>query len=290
VELGRTALDASRGPCHRSCVRSLRPSERRRCPRRHRTWPAIALVRGSDHGYAARVLGATFMVVGGAGLATGGVLTVLAAKRNDHSLDYCGNDRRFCTPRGVELRREAGTLADAATLSVGCGRRPARDGLHCLRRGAERAQHRACVGDRDPSGCGKQRHTAGSRCVLTAQRGAATLLAAFLSMLSCRQVIGIDDAEVEPNLAKGGSPDGGGSSVTLRASAPSTAGAGAACHRRLRRRRWRNGPSWLDERLRAVLHCSHQQLHRNICRLHLVRYLSWPSAQICPQALLAKAT
>ena len=75
----------------------------------------------SDHGYAARVLGATFGVVGGASLATGGVLAVLAAKRNDHSLDYCGRDPKFCTPRGVQLRREAGTLADAATLSAAAG-------------------------------------------------------------------------------------------------------------------------------------------------------------------------
>jgi hypothetical protein len=75
----------------------------------------------SDRGYAARVLGATFGVVGGASLATGGVLAVLAAKRNDHSLDYCGKDPRFCTPRGVQLRREAGSLADAATLSAAAG-------------------------------------------------------------------------------------------------------------------------------------------------------------------------
>jgi hypothetical protein len=49
------------------------------------------------------------------------VLAVLAARRNDHSLDYCGRDPRFCTPRGVELRREARTLADAATLSAAAG-------------------------------------------------------------------------------------------------------------------------------------------------------------------------
>jgi hypothetical protein len=86
--------------------------------------PGTASDRGraaSDHGYAARVLGATFGVVGGASLAAGGVLAVLAARRNDHSLDYCGNDPRFCTPRGVELRREAGSLADAATLSAASG-------------------------------------------------------------------------------------------------------------------------------------------------------------------------
>jgi hypothetical protein len=71
-----------------------------------------------DRGYAARVLGTTFMVVGGAGLATSGVLAVLAARRNDHSLDYCGDNARFCTARGVELRHEARRLADAATVSA----------------------------------------------------------------------------------------------------------------------------------------------------------------------------
>lgn len=62
---------------------------------------------------------------------------------------------------------------------------------------------------------------------MTAHRGVVALVSAFLSLLSCRQVIGIDDAEVDPNLAKGGSSDGGASSVTLQASSPSSAGAGA---------------------------------------------------------------
>jgi hypothetical protein len=71
-----------------------------------------------DRGYAARVLGIGFVVVGGAGLATSGVLAVLAARRNDHSLDYCSDNPHSCTARGVELRHEAGKLADAATVSA----------------------------------------------------------------------------------------------------------------------------------------------------------------------------
>src|SRR6185369_7325699 len=42
-----------------------------------------------DRGYAARATGATLAVVGGLGLATGGVLSLVAKKRNDSSLEEC---------------------------------------------------------------------------------------------------------------------------------------------------------------------------------------------------------
>jgi hypothetical protein len=57
---------------------------------------------------------------------------------------------------------------------------------------------------------------------LTRCRGAALLLGAFLSFVSCRQIIGIEGAEVNPSLA------GGGSDAAPQVSAISTASAGAA--------------------------------------------------------------
>jgi hypothetical protein len=74
-----------------------------------------------DRGYAARVLGATSAVAGAAGLASGGVLAVLAGRRTDHSLDYCDDNGRHCTARGLELRHEADTLSKAATISAAAG-------------------------------------------------------------------------------------------------------------------------------------------------------------------------
>ena len=88
--------------------------------------PAAASASGQqprleDRGYAARVVGATFAAVGGAGLATSGVLAVLAAKRSEHSLDHCGDDGQSCTPRGAELRHEADKLEKAAMVSAAAG-------------------------------------------------------------------------------------------------------------------------------------------------------------------------
>jgi len=74
-----------------------------------------------DRGYGARALGATFAVVGGAGVAAAGVLTVVAARRSDHALDYCTASSHSCPPRGVELRNEAHTLAEAAAISAAAG-------------------------------------------------------------------------------------------------------------------------------------------------------------------------
>jgi hypothetical protein len=74
-----------------------------------------------DHGYAARATGVTLMVVGGIGLATSGVLTIFAKRRNDSSREHCPDSANLCTPRGVELRRNARKLADAATVAVATG-------------------------------------------------------------------------------------------------------------------------------------------------------------------------
>lgn len=75
----------------------------------------------SDAGYTARALGVTFAVVGGVGLATGGALAILSSKRNDESLEQCPNSPRLCTTRGVQLREDATTLADMATVSAAVG-------------------------------------------------------------------------------------------------------------------------------------------------------------------------
>jgi hypothetical protein len=53
-------------------------------------------------------------------------------------------------------------------------------------------------------------------------RGALTVLGAWLGFVSCRQIIGIEGAELDPSLA------GASSGATQQASAVSTAGAGAA--------------------------------------------------------------
>jgi hypothetical protein len=74
-----------------------------------------------DRGYAARATGVTLVVVGGLSLSTSGVLSLLAKKRDKSSREYCPEDERSCTARGVQLRREALKLADAATVSVAVG-------------------------------------------------------------------------------------------------------------------------------------------------------------------------
>lgn len=86
-----------------------------------RSAPAAPITETVDRGYASRVVGVTFVVLGGMGLATSGVLTALAKRHNDASLAYCPDDKRHCSPTGVEKRREAIKLANAATVSVSVG-------------------------------------------------------------------------------------------------------------------------------------------------------------------------
>jgi hypothetical protein len=75
----------------------------------------------TNAGYAARAIGVTFAVVGGAGLATGGALAITSSRRNKESLEHCPAGPRLCTARGVQLREEAVTLADMATVSTAVG-------------------------------------------------------------------------------------------------------------------------------------------------------------------------
>jgi serine/threonine-protein kinase len=97
--------------------------ERRRTPvlRSERTSPAALRVSDEDRGYAARVMGVSLLVAGGVGLATSGALALVAQQRNDDSLEYCPNDPTHCAPRGVQLRSDAGRLADYATVAAAVG-------------------------------------------------------------------------------------------------------------------------------------------------------------------------
>ena len=55
------------------------------------------------------------------GLGGAGGLALLSKRRNDRSLEECPQSPRLCTARGVQLRQEATTLADAATISAAAG-------------------------------------------------------------------------------------------------------------------------------------------------------------------------
>lgn len=89
-------------------------------PSRHAK-PATRHRPASDRGYAARATGVTFAVVGGVGLLGAAGLTLMSSQRNDESLKHCPNGPRLCSARGVQLREEATTLADMATLSASAG-------------------------------------------------------------------------------------------------------------------------------------------------------------------------
>lgn len=69
----------------------------------------------------ARPFGVAATAVGAAGLATAGVLAVLAKNKNDDSLEHCPADPNHCSSEGVKLRDQAGKLADFATLSAVLG-------------------------------------------------------------------------------------------------------------------------------------------------------------------------
>lgn len=83
----------------------------------------------SDPGSAARSAGIGLMLIGGAGLGGGGVLALLAGRRHQDSMQYCPEDPRRCTERGVELRSKATRFADYATASVAVGGVLAASGL-----------------------------------------------------------------------------------------------------------------------------------------------------------------
>jgi hypothetical protein len=84
------------------------------------TRPASAVVN-DDRGDGMRTIGLTVGVVGALGLASSGALTIVATKRNDESLKHCPMSVNRCSSDGIELRNEAGRLADLATVSAAVG-------------------------------------------------------------------------------------------------------------------------------------------------------------------------
>ncbi len=75
----------------------------------------------NDGGYAARVVGASLAATGAAGLATGGVLALIAKSRRGAARDACSAHPELCDSRGALLRRDAGRLADYAVVSAAVG-------------------------------------------------------------------------------------------------------------------------------------------------------------------------
>jgi hypothetical protein len=109
VEIARLEPELSGPKATRTIQVTSDPSER---PRRR-----LDTRRGS----VARGAGIGLSIIGGVGLATGGVLAFVSAKRNDRSLNHCPESATLCTPQGVALRNEAGKLADYATVSAAIG-------------------------------------------------------------------------------------------------------------------------------------------------------------------------
>lgn len=76
-----------------------------------------------QHGSTQRVVAYVVGGIGVAGLATGGIFTFMAYDKNQKSLDECRKgDATACTPRGVELRKDAqsaGTIATVASIAGG---------------------------------------------------------------------------------------------------------------------------------------------------------------------------
>jgi hypothetical protein len=102
-------------PPARTIAVPLEPVQRTRPATEHEAVPT------RDRGHAARVTGVTLGVVGGLGLVTAGVLAAYAKRRDTASLKRCDESGHSCTERGLELRRQAIRLADAATISVAVG-------------------------------------------------------------------------------------------------------------------------------------------------------------------------
>jgi hypothetical protein len=80
-----------------------------------------SLPRSVSRGYAARVVGASLAATGGVGLATGGVLALVAKKRHDASLERCSGVPRRCSARGEELQDESERFATYAAVSAAIG-------------------------------------------------------------------------------------------------------------------------------------------------------------------------
>jgi serine/threonine-protein kinase len=110
-------------PGHRSFEKTLTVAGD--APERYRM--VVPLLKPIDseheqtHGSTLRTAG---LVSAGAGVLTmgaGAVLGVIAARKNDQSLDECPEQPDRCTPRGVALREDAQRYADWSTVGFAAG-------------------------------------------------------------------------------------------------------------------------------------------------------------------------
>ncbi|RYZ09802.1 MAG: hypothetical protein EOO73_02665 [Myxococcales bacterium] len=83
--------------------------------------PAPKPVANGNGAYTARVVGLSLAATGGVGLAAGGVLGVIAKRRNDDARAECPGSPRECTPRGAQLRDESERLTTYAVVSAAAG-------------------------------------------------------------------------------------------------------------------------------------------------------------------------
>jgi hypothetical protein len=102
-------------PAGPSTVTFRIPSLEKVAPERART----PLRAGSNQsGEPQRVGGFVALGLGGAALATGGVLAYLAKEKNDESLAECSEqDKNACSSEGIRLRHQARGLAGSATVT-----------------------------------------------------------------------------------------------------------------------------------------------------------------------------
>jgi hypothetical protein len=75
----------------------------------------------ADVGSTFKTLGLVIGATGIAGLGAAGVLAALSAETNEESLAHCPSSANLCNARGLELRDQAGSYADAATVSASVG-------------------------------------------------------------------------------------------------------------------------------------------------------------------------
>lgn len=80
--------------------------------------PAAPEPRRAETGL--RTLGLVLGASGVVSLGAAGILAAVAAEKNEQSLDHCARSNA-CSEEGVNLREQAGTLADLATITAGAG-------------------------------------------------------------------------------------------------------------------------------------------------------------------------
>jgi hypothetical protein len=84
-------------------------------------WSPPRRARARDPGHAPRVVGLTLAATGGVGLATGGVLALLANDRRGEARERCPEGPRDCSARAVELEDEAARARTWAAISSAVG-------------------------------------------------------------------------------------------------------------------------------------------------------------------------